>query len=41
MDLRDITDKIYCPNVGLVSDTSDGKLIASSELPGSDLSSFG
>jgi peptidase YpeB-like protein len=45
MDLRDITDKIYCPNVGLVTDTSDGKLIASSDLPpghpGSDLSSFG
>jgi peptidase YpeB-like protein len=45
MDLRDITDKIYCPNVGIVSDTSDGKLIASDALPpghpGSDVSSFG
>jgi hypothetical protein len=45
MDLRDITDKIYCPNVGIVSDTSDGKLIASAALPpghpGSDVSSFG
>jgi len=45
MDLRDITDKVYCPNVGIVSDTSDGKLVASSALPpghpGSDVSSFG
>jgi hypothetical protein len=32
-DTSDITDKIWCPGVGIVSDTSDGKLIASSALP--------
>ena len=41
----DITDKVYCPGVGIVSDTSDGKLVASAALPaghpGSDVSSFG
>jgi hypothetical protein len=44
-DLKDITDKIWCPYVGNVFDTSDGKLIASNALPasepGSDVSSFG
>lgn len=32
-DIHDITDKVWCPGVGLVSDTSDGTLIASSVLP--------
>jgi hypothetical protein len=32
-DLKDITDKVWCPGVGLVFDTSDGKLVASSALP--------
>jgi len=40
-NMEDITDKIWCPGVGLVSDTSDGKLVASSSVPGTDLSSFG
>lgn len=31
--LKDITDKVWCPGVGVVFDTSDGKLIASSVLP--------
>ncbi len=29
----DVTDKVWCPGVGLVMDTSDGKLIAHSKLP--------
>jgi hypothetical protein len=37
----DITDKWYCPGVGLVKDTSDGELVASDALPGTDMSSFG
>jgi Peptidase propeptide and YPEB domain len=41
----DITDKIYCPKAGLVYDTSDGKLVASNQLPagtkGADVSSIG
>lgn len=45
LDLKDITDKIWCPGVGLVLDTSDGKLIASNALPkgnpASDVSSVG
>jgi len=44
-DLHDITDKIWCPQVGNTLDTSDGKLIASNALPpghpGADVSSFG
>jgi len=43
--LDDITDKVWCPHVGIVSDTSDGQLIASNALPasepGSDVSSIG
>jgi hypothetical protein len=37
----DVTDKWYCPGVGLVKDSSDGKLVASSALPGTDITSFG
>jgi hypothetical protein len=37
----DITDKWWCKDVGEVKDTSDGELIASTAVPGSDLSSFG
>ncbi len=40
-DTSDITDKVYCPVVGLVYDTSDGKLLASNVIPGSDMSSIG
>ena len=40
-DTKDITDKVWCPGVGIVSDTSDGKLVASDVLKGSDLSSIG
>jgi uncharacterized membrane protein YkoI len=45
IDLKDITDKIWCPVVGVVLDTSDGKLVVSSALPkdnpASDVSSIG
>jgi uncharacterized membrane protein YkoI len=45
LDLTDITDKIWCPVVGVVLDTSDGKLVVSSALPkdnpASDVSSVG
>ena len=45
INLKDITDKIWCPVVGVVSDTSDGKLIVSDALPkdnpASDVSSVG
>ncbi len=37
----DVTDKWWCPGVGVVRDTSDGVLVASSALPNTDLSSFG
>ncbi len=37
----DVTDKWYCKGVGIIRDTSDGVLIASSALPDTDLSSFG
>ncbi|WP_235782696.1 PepSY domain-containing protein [Bradyrhizobium murdochi] len=37
----DITDKWWCPEVGLVKDTSDGELVASDALPGTDIASFG
>ncbi|HSH93743.1 MAG TPA: PepSY domain-containing protein, partial [Roseimicrobium sp.] len=36
-----ITDKWWCPGVGLVKDTSDGELVASDALPGTDIASFG
>jgi hypothetical protein len=42
---KDITDRIWCPGVGLVADSSSGELIASNALPpshpGADVSSFG
>ena len=45
LELDDITDKIWCPGVGIVLDTSDGKLVASNALPksnpASDVSSVG
>jgi len=45
INLKDITDKIWCPVVGVVLDTSDGKLIVSAALPkdnpASDVSSVG
>jgi uncharacterized membrane protein YkoI len=45
LELDDITDKIWCPVVGVVSDTSDGKLVVSNALPkdnpASDVSSVG
>ena len=37
----DVTDKWWCPGVGLVKDTSDGELVASDALPNTDTSSFG
>ena len=37
----DVTDKWYCPGVGLVRDSSDGVLIASDALPNTDMSQFG
>jgi hypothetical protein len=37
----DVTDKWYCKGVGIVKDTSDGELIASDAVPGTDMSSFG
>jgi uncharacterized membrane protein YkoI len=40
-DPDDITDKIWCHGVGIVFDTSDGKLIASDVLAKTDTSSFG
>ena len=36
IDLKDINDKIWCPEVGLVSETSDGKLVVSNALPSSN-----
>lgn len=39
--IDDVTDKVWCPGIGLVFDTSDGYLIASDAIPGSDTSSFG
>ena len=45
LDLKDITDKVWCPGVGNVSDTSDGKLVVTNALPkdnpASDVSSVG
>lgn len=37
----DVTDKWWCPGVGIVKDSSDGKLVASDALPGTDMASFG
>jgi uncharacterized protein YdbL (DUF1318 family) len=39
IDLKDINDKIWCPSVGIVSDTSDGKLVVSNALPSSNAAS--
>lgn len=45
IDLKDINDKVWCPEVGIVSDTSDGKLVISNALPSgnpaSNVSSIG
>ena len=45
INLNEITDKVWCPGVGGVSDTSDGKLVVSNALPAnnpaSDVSSIG
>jgi hypothetical protein len=44
-DHRDIVDRVHCPEVGVVSDTSEGQLVASAALPaghpGADVSGFG
>lgn len=40
-DPTDITDKIWCAGVGIIFDTSDGKLIASDVVAKTDTSSFG
>lgn len=37
----DVTNKWWCPGVGLVKDESDGELVASDALPHTDMSSFG
>ncbi len=37
----DITDKWWKAGVGVVKDTSDGELVASDAVPGSDMESFG
>jgi hypothetical protein len=37
----DVTDKWWCPGVGLTRDISDGLLVASDALPHTDMSSFG
>lgn len=34
--LNEITDKVWCPDVGVVSDSSDGKLVISNALPPSN-----
>jgi uncharacterized membrane protein YkoI len=45
LDLKEITDKTSCPGIGVVLDTSKGKLVVSSALPkdnpASDVSSIG
>jgi hypothetical protein len=42
---KEVTERIWCPQVGLVADSSSGQLIASNALPpshpGADVSSFG
>lgn len=40
-DPDEINDTIWAPGVGLVSGTSDGKLVASDALPNTDTSNFG
>jgi hypothetical protein len=44
-NVSDVTERVLCPVVGAVLDSSDGKLVASSALPpdhpGSNVSSFG
>jgi uncharacterized membrane protein YkoI len=35
-----VTDKWWCPGVGIIKDTSDGELIASDALPNTDMSTF-
>lgn len=37
----DISDKVWCKGVGLISDSADGELVASDAVPGSDISIFG
>jgi len=37
----DVTDKWWCPGVGIIKDTSDGVLVASDALPNTDMASFG
>jgi len=43
--LNEITDKVWCPDVGVVSDSSDGKLVVSNALaasnPASNVSTVG
>jgi hypothetical protein len=45
INYREVTDRIWCPQVGLVADSSSGQLVGSNALPaahpGSDVSSFG
>ena len=45
INLQEITDKVWCPGVGVVSHTSDGKLVVSNALPAnnpaSDVTSIG
>ena len=42
---KDVVERVWCPEVGLVADTSSGQLIGSNALPathpGADVSSFG
>lgn len=39
INLQDVNDKIWCPEVGVVSDTSDGKLVVSNALTSSNAAS--
>lgn len=41
IDIKDVADKVWCPDVGVVADTLEGQLIASDALPNTDISSFG
>ena len=41
LNIKDITDKVWCPGIGIVYDTSDGKLVASDAVPNTDIASFG
>ncbi len=41
VDTTHAVDKVWCPKVGLVSDSAEGQLIVSDTLPKSDLSVFG